>query len=525
MSALVSIEGWNPALGGPDSVRFATGRGYVSTPDSSPPHAVFAPRLIQAGNFRRRIALAAGPAGGATEPGYGEIIVNNADGALDHLLDWGFDGRRLEIRRGPVETAVRPGRWPEDFPAVLVGTVEGTEWERRRIIFRLRDRLAEVADRLLIEDVYAGDNVAPDGLEGTEADLKGEAKPQPVGIVRNVRLSLVNASKLIFQAAHRAVQAIDVQAMNDQGAALTAGSDFASLADLQDDGEAPSSGQYRVYPGTSGTGAYVRLGSSPAGEVTARIAEGDSDADRLAGAVMTRLLVLSGVSPAEIDGAAALDGAFPATVGFWAPPGGARAGEALDLVAASVHGWWTQDRGGRFVLSRLTEPDGPSRLEIGPQDILDDGTALRRVVGATEGIPAWRVTVRYQRNWTVQRADSLAGVALSDKAWLGQEYRSVVAEDPAIRAKHLLAREIEVETALDREADAQALAAHLLSLYRVRRDVYEISVPGTLAERLDLGQVLTLRLPRFDLAGGKRFVLLGEDFDLTRNRAVLTIWG
>src|SRR5690606_14233246 len=115
-------------------------------------------------------------------------------------------------------------------------------------------------------------------------------------------------------------------------------------------GEAPSAGQYRVYPGTTGTGAYVRLGSSPAGEVTARIAEGDGDADRLAGAVMTRLLALAGVSPAEIDGAAALDGAFPATVGFWSPPGGARAGEALDLVAASVHGWWTQDRAGRFVL-------------------------------------------------------------------------------------------------------------------------------------------------------------------------------
>lgn len=519
MPILINITGDDPSSG--ESVlRWSTGAGFVSSPTSSPANTRWQPRLIQAGNFERHL-FRPGQTFGESSVGYGEVVVNNADRGLDPILEWAFDGRPLEIWRGP-----RTGEFPADFTLILRGTMEGVEvQDRRKLVFRLRDRRAEVSDRLLHSETYAGNNALPAGLEGAEGDIKGQYKPEPYGVVRNAALPICNTSKIIAQAARRAVQSIAVSATYDRGASLTADAAFSTLADVQDDTKAPVATHWKAYLGSANEGAYVRLGSTPNGEVTADITEGNAARDRYAARVMARMLTDAGMGVADVVGYAPLDSVAPWVVGHWTGNAEPKAGEALDRIAASIHGFWLPDRLGRVVIGRLDEPAGPPKLIIEPWMILNNGNALARTVNALEGIPVWRVTVRYQRNWTVQDKNSLAGVALADVLWRSQEYRSITVTDQSVKDRHPLAREITLDTALDAAVDAQSLADFMLRLYRVRRDIYEIGLPTEQSGLADLADAVMLRAPRFDLLAGKLFRVIGIAEDLARNRATLTLWG
>ena len=132
---------------------------------------------------------------------------------------------------------------------------------------------------------------------------------------------------------------------------------------------------------------------------------------------------------------------------------------------------------------------------------------LERLVSNDEGrgVPSWQVTVNYLRMWAVQSGDELAGsVTEADKAKYSREYRSVTVEDASIKTQFPLAGTITVDTLLTTEADAQALAEHLLSLFGVRRDLFRLkaSYDVPLAGAVDLGDVVKVYHPRFGFRAG-----------------------
>ena len=502
-TVLVTIEGQGPS--GAVTMRLANNAGHIDTDLN-----VYEPRLIQAGNFEREL-FDRGRTLGQSRIGFGEIVVNNADGDLDYLLDVAFDGRRVTIARA-------------DGPTILIGTVGGLEFRRREISFRLRDSQALVAARLAVEKTYAGTNSGSAGLEGTADDWKGQTEPQAFGKVRIAAPPMVNTSRLILQASHRAVQAIAIDAILDGGASITAGANYTTLADVE--ATAPSAATYRAFLGSANEGAYVRLGSSPARILTASITEGATSADRTAAQIMRRVLRLAGLGDGQIAGVAAMDREAPWLCGYWCEPGaGVRIGTILDALAASVHGYWIGARDGSVRLGLFRAPAAPAVAEFADWQILENGTSIQRVVTETEGLPVWRVTVKYQRVWQTQSRDQLAGVALADQERLGNAYRSIVREDPAIRARHPLAQELTVETVLDLEADATALRDVLWALYSVQRDTFEIAVECRYAAAVELGDTVRLIVPRFGLSRGKLFRVVRIVEDLRANISTLTLWG
>lgn len=215
--------------------------------------------------------------------------------------------------------------------------------------------------------------------------------------------------------------------------------------------------------------------------------------------------VARGQSEIAADMDRRLTGDEPGLLGYWRFDEGA-GGSAADATGNLYHG--TLAGAAWNVSATLSEAE---ILEIETE--------------ATE-LPLWRQRVSYQRNWTVQNADSLAGAVPEDRrAFLTEETRVATARDPGIQERHLLARDPEPAAGLfDAQSAATAEAERLLALYGVRRDVYRVTVK-TQPYRLELDDQVQLVYPRFGLEGGRVFRVIGLEEIAEVNRVTLELWG
>lgn len=518
---LVEATARDPAAGADTVLRLASGAGHVTRPSETPANAVWEPRLIVPGNFERRL-YGARSTGGVSKAGRGPVIANNADGGLDGLRGLAFDGRPLVVRRGPAG-----GVFPAQFPALFTGTCEQAEVGWRRVTLRVRDRQAEIADKAVQPILFAGDNAPPAGVEGTATDLGGKPKPVLFGRALNFAPPMVNGSRLIWQVSVATGRPITVLAVYDQGAALVPGAQRADLAALH--ASTPALGAWDWCAGPEG--AFVRLGSPPAGALTCDAAEGAVAADRSVARLLRALMTGPGGLPAgdlDEDSISDLHALNPAEAGLWLGTQERELGQVLDDLCRSIGAWWMPDRDGRFRVGRLEAPDaGAAVATLEAWQVLDRG-GVEILAGRDKGagLPVWRVRAGYGRNFTLMRESEVAGgVSLERKAWLAEELRQAVAEDQAVRDLHPLAAELEVQTLLLDRADAEAEAARLLALHGVGRDHVELRLPAAVAATIDLAQVVIVKLPRFGWQAGKAFRVLGLVEDLEHDGAVLELWG
>src|SRR5690242_16412431 len=79
------------------TLRLAT-EAYVTSPSDSPANTIFEPRVIDPGAFSANL-YQAGQTGGEPSIGLGDVTLANADGGLDAWFNYGFDGRRIEIKQ------------------------------------------------------------------------------------------------------------------------------------------------------------------------------------------------------------------------------------------------------------------------------------------------------------------------------------------------------------------------------------------------------------------------------------------
>lgn len=211
--------------------------------------------------------------------------------------------------------------------------------------------------------------------------------------------------------------------------------------------------------------------------------------------------------------------------------------EAIDAIRVGAAAWVAPNRLGQYNMRQIQDPSGTPaatfRLFEYPNVAgLNDFAIkkLERLVSNDEGrgVPTWQITVNYLRMWAVQSGDELAGsVTEADKAKYSREYRSVTVEDSTIKNQFPLAGTLTVDTLLTTEADAQALADHLLSLFGVRRDLFRLkaSYDVPLAGAVDLGDVVKVYHPRFGLSGGRLFNVHGIQYDARKFDLELELWG
>lgn len=480
MTWLLTIEARDPD-DTPVTLRYAD--GAYDAPDDT----LYLPRIKQPGFYQS--GLYAGQVVSVSRSGVGETVLINADGGLDHLADYAVDGRAVVLFRATGSEVVE----------VMRGTAAGLSFNGREVTLRLREPQARL-QRPHPHATYAGTNMLPDGLEGTADDIQGQPKPRVYGDVRNAQPVLVNSAQLIYQVSARADCA--VTAAYDKGAALTAGTPYASLTELQ--GTAPAAGEYRAYQG------YVRLGASPVGTVTVDARTADAGA----GDVMAMLCAEAG----QACDVTVLD--TVGEVGLYVTQTDTTAA-LLDRLAESVGGYWRIAADGVLRAQLLTAPDGGGVVLEDYQISSIDSSAT----GAGEGgLPIWRVTVRGDRIEQTQ-TDLVGNVDEARRARLASQYREATAERPAVRERHPLAGELVIDTALRSLADAQALAERLADLVSVRRDRVTLEARLTHLQSLTIGDAITVRTPRLGYSDGRVLRVIGRQLNARAGKQTLELWG
>lgn len=498
---LADIEAWDLAGGALATLRYGS-HGYASRPTDAPAMTYWHSHLSQPADFERRIDHRGGLGGIARIDG--EVTLINIDGALDTLLtDYAMDGRRLTIRLGEPDDRL------SDFGHVL--TAYGLDVDASRDVVRLRvdDGLARLEKPIQVA-TYAGTG----GLDGG-ADLAGKYRPLCYGQALNVPAVPVDAVKLIYQVHAGSIE--DVPAVYDRGVALARGADYASQAEL--DTTAPAAGQYRVYK----AGGYYRLGSTPAGTVTADV-RGDNTGGYVekTADVTKRLLVNQyGLTDSDFNFAALAqtNTDAPAPVGIWIGTDARPILDVIDALARGVGGYAGFNRYGVFELGVITAPAGGASATFTDEHII----AIERSPLPGDLAPVvWRVAVGYQRNYTVQ-TDLAASVTDARRTFASEEYRVASAADSAVKTAHVLARDLPiVEGYFAAQADAQAEANRLLALFKSRRGLYRMATKlGAL--RVDLGYVVSVTTSRYGFAAGKLARVVGYRLDASRREIELTL--
>jgi len=506
MIYLAELTVYNLSASAVETLRFSSGEGYIDNATGN----YYAPRIEQPALMRREI-FADGQIGGAASASVGELTLVNNDGELDYLTGYAVNGRQLIIKVGDASAAY------SSFATVLSGLMQQAAMEWERVSIRLRDRYAEF-NKPIQTLTYAGSNSLPNGLEGV-SDLKDAPKPLFYGRVNNIAPTLINSSRLLYQLTTGTLA--DVVNVFDAGAYLGREADYADQADMETN--APSAGYFRVWK----AGGLIRLGSSPAGQLTAAAWEYGTIEGSTAAQIAYRLA--TGPGGVSVDDTVAadytlLDGQNAGSIGLWVSDGLTIA-EALDRITASVGAWWGFDQLGRFRIARFDAPSGSAAATLTSDEIISIDTEAATING--EAAPAWKITLNHDINYTVQ-AGNVAGVVAADRrAWLEKPNRQTVAEDATVKAAHPLAQEIVYDTLLAGAGYAEPEAARRLGLLKDSRLIYNaaVRVDADLLAAIDLGSVVSVVLDRFGLSGGKLLRVIGIEGDYQRNQLNLRLWG
>lgn len=518
---LAEVTAYDPALPGLVTLRYASGLGYN---DPSAP-GFYDPRLVEPGQIRRDL-FGSGTTLGAVEIGYGELRLANLDGALDGLLDYGFDGRLLRVLVG--DDAAAYGT----FIVLSTGTMLAPAITEAEITLVLRDRLFEL-DKPLLTSRYGGTNVLPAGVDGTD-DIKAQIIPRAYGVNRGLPAKRVNTALDIFQLSDRATD--NLSRVYDNLIQLPKeGPDYTDLTDLTTPAHAPTPGKFRALLGPP---AMFRLGAPAAGLVAADSEQGAAPADRTTAQILKRIALDAGVDVGDIDAGdvTALDVANPAEVGIWVFDE-KTARQVMEEIAASIGAWFGFDRLGKLRMGRLAAPTGApvatlkkltadQPAEAGAIDLVS--FALVPSNDADRGLPIYRVTVDFGKCYAPQPAATDAAITPAVRGRFAAEYQSEMAEDLSVQTAHPQAPELRIATLLHGGGGAaQTEAQRQLALRKVRRQraVATVRLGTFAAGALDLGVVVKVQVPRFGMGAGRLFVVTGMTLRLAANLVDLDLWG
>jgi hypothetical protein len=517
---LAEIELRNTA-GAVTMLRLCSGAGY-----NHPSAPGFYAGLLKDGAQWTRSCYRAGTTSGAVEVGVGGIIAVNADGQLDYLVNYGLAGGALTLKLLADEEA--------DYSTALtiaVFTMEQAELSNEQVLFRVRDRLADLETTKLQANRYLGTTTTT-GIEGG-ADLKGKVKPRAFGYCREISPALVNGAKLIYQANDGPIFGIPM--VYDRGAALTPNmTDYTSQADME--ANAPGLSEFRVWK----AGGCFRLGAMPgdglpAGQITCDVMVGTTAADRTTAQILKAMAIGAGIDPGQIVAAdvAELDTDNAAVIGFFAETEvSARA--AMEEVANSIGAWFGFDRLGQLRMRRFEAPGnspvvslrriGQQDVPLGVYDLIDP--QRRALEDPGRGVPTGTVTVSYQRCWTPATTDIAPIVTASRRAFLAEATRTATATDASVALQFKSAGTRGFDSLMDDATAAQAEADRLLAMHSLARSRYVTRTPFdlTFLEQVDLGSTVELRFDRFGLNAGKNFVVIAMR-PVVASVIELDLWG
>ena len=415
------------------------------------------------------------------------------------------------------------------FATVYISTSGG--WNTDHDVLRLRvEGLNNRLQDKLQNATYAGLG----GIEGS-AEIAGHTKPLLFGRCSggnsNVTPQLLDPAILTYQVHNGNIESIDAVYDGGAGGAHDSGTDFVFAGDY------PS--YAALVAATVPAGSYatslavgcLRLGIAPQFGVTVD-ARGHKDnitgnyIETTADIIRTTLRDYAGISTDLIDHTAfnSFNGLQPGDVGIFLPAGDQSTVtdfiRRLAFGAGAIFG----ERAGIFTIQRL-DPPSPTIVHwaFSDRDILDN--RIRRL-DLPYRIPWKAWGVGYGVNWTIQTAADLAGaVTQTRRTYLQSERRFSYVQSPSIAEFHATSHGAPLRDSFFASAAvAAAEAQRLLGLYSYGRALYEIVVKTALFS-VHIGQVVRITYHRWDMDGGKNYVVVGVSDDADSVETTLLVFG
>lgn len=518
---LIELQAAHRVTGAAKTFYFSSD-GFNTLPTDAPANQHYEGRIKSPGNYDRAL-FSNGTTSGEVSVGFGFIELNNAEGSLDYLRDYAFDGYSLRIltisRLNPVYSEAK---------RIFSGTAEQVELSWQAVKVLIRDRLAEL-DVAMQTVTFAGTTTSGgmNEAEGSAEDLKGKPKPLTYGAPAQVVPATANGFDLIYAAGADGLASFTE--VRDKGVPIAfSGQNYTTVAALRS--ATIPEGQYA----TALNLGLFRLKAKPVGQVTCRPVYGAAAANRTAAQLTKQILLKKGfVENVHFlaKDVAALDALNSAEIGYFVGTEEEKALESIRKILGSIGAALVPDRLGVFRMLRLDPPSGYPVLTLTKAELLESSgqAAIRQMATGDDGrgVAAWKVTTKYRKNWSVMNDNELSQV-LTDTAYRAfaiEEWRTAVAKNEAVKAIHKLSPELTYETYLISEAAALAEANRLLAMHSVRRDRFQVTIRGYLAEVVDLASVVRLQLNRFGLNDGKDFSCIGISENYQTGNTVLDLWG
>lgn len=468
-------------VGGSETI-YLSKKGFITESGDTPASTLYEPRLLSAHNFQTSIPTpTSGEAVGGSRVAFGAITINNADGLLDKWVDRGWEGREVMTYLGGTTS---PDQVAEDiltrseYTLLLKAIVSTLNTTSDTITLNLRDP-AENLKAPINETVYLGTG----GREGDE-DQEGVPKPLLFGLCRNVTPVPIDHANLIYQVHDGSID--EVLAVRDRGIPLTAYNGGANdVTDLGGEGvtvieDWDPTGNEGTYITELASG-LIRTGAPPTdagGRLTADI-KGDDDSTYIddTPSIIRRIVdrYTTLVDPADVDTSSFTSFSNTGTVGFYTGTTSTDVLRVVDQLAYGADGTVTFLRDGKMTLVEYIIPEGATPVAT------IENRRIIRISTRTAPSTLFRVRIQYRRNWTVQDPDTLTGELDIDaeenerlKDEYSNDYRCKCADNAAAKSVNGLAREIELNTFFDLEADASTILTAKLNRGSTKRKIYTI---------------------------------------------------
>jgi len=509
--ALSSLPIGSGVEAGPVALSYAD-RDWIGEPtDSLKPHTFYEGRAISPLTMEAQAPLY--PENERrVQRQFGLVELINTDGVFDQLAQaLSVDGRPVTVRLGPYMGSY------SDF--TIIAQMLGTAWQlgENTISIAVQDQ-AYTLDLPIQGNLYSGDG----GADGT-ADIAGKPKPICYGEVVNITPAFVDPLNLIYQVHDGEIES--VSAVYDRGGVITLDTSVGTGGDVASYSALVSASVGASKFATCLAEGLFKLGSSPAGVITADV-KGDKSGgvytDTLDGIALRIFEDRSNIDPTLIDTASFADtAALAGKIGVYVSTQDApTSAQVVSRLIGSVGGWWGAAIDGKVRAGRIRDPRYTE-----PEFYLDRFDVIL-IAPEQKPIPRWRQRVAYAPNYTIQRGEDL-DVTVTDarRQFLTEPYSVVTKSSSTLPVRHPMAIDPPVlETLLASQSDAQAIADSLQELFGTEREILRVTVKR-IGLIINLGACVNLTYPRFSLNAGRNFIVIGRTVDADKQEVELRLWG
>jgi hypothetical protein len=512
------------AAGATTRLLFGT-EGWTTKPTDTPANAHIAGLLADPGSIRSELFSGARLTG-PVRPSFGQIVLNNADGALDELMGYGMGGT-VTVRYGSVGDAY-PAAWTTVFVAYAYALV--VDFNEVRVL--LRDRLF-LLDKPIVTETFAGFGA----LTGTGIATK---KQQMVlGRPGLIPLVLIDQNKQIYWMQGNGASARQWLGSDsadyyvfDGGVPLARGGPYAT----PEEGLSiePSPGEFRLFGLGAATDAhyestgpvYVRLGSPPEFELRAQavgLLKNGPD-NRARPWTFVDLLNRAGIN--DVTSGNLAPGSTVLTAGNRLIDADQTYIEVMADVAGARFDAFGFDRLDRFFMVNLKLGEEGTDAPVHTFTVHNAKDFRRQPVPGQES-PAWQVSVNAGMAWPSQIANSLTAEQ-ADK-FQRERQQSFTGTADSVRKANPGAESATLDvvgnefSTLDQR---KAFVRRYFELFGGRRDLISVTArltPETIA--IDLHSKVTIDMPRLGCEGGRDFRVVMSDLNLRARTATFWMWG